>query len=529
MCVWDKGAQGAHGAQHVHHGHQQSGTGKGCRTNVQQGTYTTLSSIERTPGDPLHRPVRKLLLLAGPPGLGKTTLAHVIARHAGYDVTEINASDDRTARTVQDRIAAAMAGATIHQGRVSRRPRLVVIDEIDGAAVSGSASGEGASLVKLLIALAEGNSGGAGPGSKNKKNKALADGKPPPGLRRPIICICNDPYAPALRPLRQMAKVVTVYRPDSHVALVRRLAAIALRENLRVSMQSLHWLAASAEGDIRGCLHALQFASRQVRRPTGANGDEDEDEDEWEGMGDAERERKRAEARRVLITKEMLQKANSASKDGGPRGGLPNVWDAVFSPRAADRLAVDLHVSKQPLTALALAMDRLGDFDKIAVGCLEYAIVAHVPEFDRTAGALDQLVVADKLVAAGYRPGLGGLGHLVHSTVPYALALVHAQFRGGLATLTANDPWTKLAAKQAADSGIPNHGQARLEYPKSDYEAYVRTRDVLNLIQSMRRAAHPRSAVSLMCLQPGTLAMDVFGGPLARILSPRACGMPMDG
>ena len=63
--------------------------------------------------DPYHRPEKKvfikllgrrllqfqcidlhlnqILLLAGPPGLGKTTLAQVVAHHAGYNVVEINA------------------------------------------------------------------------------------------------------------------------------------------------------------------------------------------------------------------------------------------------------------------------------------------------------------------------------------------------------------------------------------------------------------------------------------------------------
>ncbi|NXE44295.1 CTF18 protein, partial [Ptilorrhoa leucosticta] len=35
--------------------------------------------------DQHKRPKYKVALLCGPPGLGKTTLAHVIARHAGYN------------------------------------------------------------------------------------------------------------------------------------------------------------------------------------------------------------------------------------------------------------------------------------------------------------------------------------------------------------------------------------------------------------------------------------------------------------
>ncbi|KAG8145337.1 putative Chromosome transmission fidelity protein [Naja naja] len=40
--------------------------------------------------DQHNRPKFKIALLCGPPGLGKTTLAHVIAKHAGYNVASIN-------------------------------------------------------------------------------------------------------------------------------------------------------------------------------------------------------------------------------------------------------------------------------------------------------------------------------------------------------------------------------------------------------------------------------------------------------
>jgi chromosome transmission fidelity protein 18 len=41
--------------------------------------------------DEFQRPKERILLLSGPAGLGKTTLAHVVARQAGYRVFEINA------------------------------------------------------------------------------------------------------------------------------------------------------------------------------------------------------------------------------------------------------------------------------------------------------------------------------------------------------------------------------------------------------------------------------------------------------
>ncbi len=67
-------------------------------------------------------------------GLGKTTLAHVAARHCGYRPVEINASDDRTAAALSARVADAVQMTAVLG---ERRPNCVVIDEIDGATGAG--------------------------------------------------------------------------------------------------------------------------------------------------------------------------------------------------------------------------------------------------------------------------------------------------------------------------------------------------------------------------------------------------------
>ena len=52
-------------------------------------------------------------LFHGPPGLGKTTLAHIVAKHAGYNPFEINASDDRSTSILTQKIKDAMEMQTM--------------------------------------------------------------------------------------------------------------------------------------------------------------------------------------------------------------------------------------------------------------------------------------------------------------------------------------------------------------------------------------------------------------------------------
>ena len=90
-----------------------------------------------------------IVLLAGAPGTGKTTLAHVIAEHCGYKAFEINASDDRDAKKITDIInykttnSSMYAHLTLHGKKPSnnhtfdKRPPLIIMDEIDGASNTG--------------------------------------------------------------------------------------------------------------------------------------------------------------------------------------------------------------------------------------------------------------------------------------------------------------------------------------------------------------------------------------------------------
>lgn len=193
--------------------------------------------------DQYKRPRYKVALLSGPPGLGKTTLAHVIATHAGYNVVEINASDDRSAEAFQKRIDTATQMKSVLG--TNERPNCLIIDEIDGAP---------SAAINILLATINRKDGQSGDGEVAKKKKKKKESI----LLRPIICICNDLYVPALRPLRQLAFLLT-FPQTQPSRLAQRLAEIAVRQGMKADTGSLMSLCEKTDNDIRSCINTLQF------------------------------------------------------------------------------------------------------------------------------------------------------------------------------------------------------------------------------------------------------------------------------
>lgn len=74
---------------------------------------------------------KKALLLYGPPGVGKTSLIEAIANDLGYELVELNASDNRR-KTDIERIAIR---TSLSKSLKGYKNKLVLLDEVDGIAV----------------------------------------------------------------------------------------------------------------------------------------------------------------------------------------------------------------------------------------------------------------------------------------------------------------------------------------------------------------------------------------------------------
>lgn len=79
-------------------------------------------------------------------------------------------------------------------------------------------------------------------------------------LKRPIIFICNDMYARALAPLREIALTVKI-EEASRKKLPDRMRQICKLEGVAIDDQVIREIAEETYYDARSCINTLQFIS----------------------------------------------------------------------------------------------------------------------------------------------------------------------------------------------------------------------------------------------------------------------------
>ncbi|KAI1434604.1 hypothetical protein GGR50DRAFT_393771 [Xylaria sp. CBS 124048] len=240
-----------------------------------------------------EKPHRKILMLAGPPGLGKTTLAHVCARQAGYEVMEINASDDRSRDVVEARIRTSLGTENVKSVQHSKiqidkpqklaRPVCVVVDEVDGVVTGVGGSGEGGFIKALIDLITTGEKNAAGQETGAQRSNRYKKKEDDFRQMRPLILICNDVYHPSLRPLRQsnLAEIIHVGKPTVD-AVVNRLKAVFEKEGIPCEKDAARKLCeaawgmssgidakrgaeSTAEGDLRGIMVVGEWVAGRLK------------------------------------------------------------------------------------------------------------------------------------------------------------------------------------------------------------------------------------------------------------------------
>ncbi|KAG7663930.1 rfc1 [[Candida] subhashii] len=191
--------------------------------------------------------VYRAALISGPPGIGKTTAAHLVAKELGFDVLEQNASDVRSKKLLNEKVKSILSNTSVvgffkHRDDVDSNANskkfCLIMDEVDG--------------------MSSGDHGGAGALSQFCRITHM-----------PIILICNDKSLPKMRTFDRVTLDLPFRRP-SETEVKSRLMAIAFREHIKLDPNIIGNLVQATSSDIRQMINLLSTVSK-TQQNIGAN------------------------------------------------------------------------------------------------------------------------------------------------------------------------------------------------------------------------------------------------------------------